>query len=76
MIWFVVSACLVLSIYWLFVTGYSGNPPQSGLLVSFGFYTVLMTWSVNAILLRRQHMIAVSGLEKPPIFQEGQMIQP
>ncbi|MBI1258243.1 MAG: DUF2029 domain-containing protein [Chloroflexi bacterium] len=58
MIWFVVLACITLSIYWLFVLGYAGTPPVSGLLLSFGFYTLLATWGVNAYRLHRRIQIS------------------
>lgn len=58
--WFVTAAIALLAIYWLYVVGYTGNPPASGLLMSFGFYTLAATWGVNAGLLGR------AKISRPP----------
>lgn len=50
-VWLTTSAGVVLSLYWLYVIGYSGSPPVSGLLLSFGFYALIVTWGVNAYRL-------------------------
>ncbi|MCC6803046.1 MAG: DUF2029 domain-containing protein [Anaerolineae bacterium] len=58
MIWFCTLACVTLSLYWLYVLGYSNDWRVSGLLLSFGFYTVVATWGVNFVLLRRRQTVA------------------
>ncbi|MBI1258244.1 MAG: DUF2029 domain-containing protein [Chloroflexi bacterium] len=60
---FVVAVCLSLSIYWLFVMGYTGTPPVSGLLLSFGFYALLATWGVIVWRLQRQPVTAAPLVE-------------
>ncbi len=51
---FVLMACVVLSLYWLYAGGYQGEPPMSGLVLSFGFYALIATWGVHALLLHQQ----------------------
>ncbi len=55
---FVLLASMGLLCYWLFVIGYTGIPPISGVVLSFGFYVLIITWSVNAWLLWRSHPVA------------------
>jgi hypothetical protein len=43
-----------LLVYDLYITGYSPDPPQSGLILSFGFYTILATWGVIVYQLLRR----------------------
>jgi Glycosyltransferase family 87 len=61
--WFVVGVCVILSLYWLFTTGYSGDPPLSGLLLAYGFYTLIAVWGVIAWRLQRQPAIAAPLVE-------------
>lgn len=55
--WFCLAACLLITMYYVFIIGYSPNPPQSGLLLSFGFYTILATWGLIVYLLLRPHTL-------------------
>lgn len=57
MLWCVTIACITLSLYWLVVIGYSGDAPVSGLLLSFGFYTLFATWCVIAYWLSKYSTI-------------------
>ncbi len=57
LIWFCTLACVVLSLYWLYIIGYTGNPPTSALLLSFGFYTLIALWTVNFRLLTRRSAV-------------------
>jgi hypothetical protein len=59
MVWFCTLACVVLSLFWLYVIGYRGDPPLHALLLSFGFYTLMATWGVNAYLLRQRQAVAL-----------------
>lgn len=55
--WFCLIAPIILTIYYIYIIGYLPDPPQSGLLLSFGFYTILATWGLIAYrLLRRRSM--------------------
>jgi hypothetical protein len=55
--WFSLIACMTLTVYYFFIIGYSPDPPQSGLLLSFGFYTILLTWGLMAYLLLRERTV-------------------
>lgn len=58
--WFSLMACLILTFYYVFIIGYSPDPPQSGLLLSFGFYTILATWGLMAYLLKQTPVTGVA----------------
>lgn len=62
MLWFCTFAIVGLSIYWLYVLGYANDWRVSGLLLSFGFYVLVMTWGVNAFLLFRQITVQPENL--------------
>ena len=53
MIYFCTLACVVLSAHWLYILGYSGGAPVSALVMSFGFYALIVTWAVNFFVLYR-----------------------
>ena len=60
MIWFCTLAIVSLSIFWLYVLGYDNDWRVNGLLLSFGFYILLITWGVNVYQLQRKERIIAS----------------
>lgn len=56
-LWFCTIACTILSLYWLHMVGYASEWRTSGVLLSFGFYTLFATWCVIAYRLSRYGII-------------------
>lgn len=57
-LWFCSIACTILSLYWLYMVGYASEWRTNGVLLSFGFYTLLATWAVIAYQLHRRYVVA------------------
>jgi hypothetical protein len=55
--WFCLFACLILTVYYVYIIGYSPVPAQSGLVLSFGFYTIVATWGLIAYQLLRKRPV-------------------
>ncbi len=69
-IWFCALAILLLSVYWPLMIGYMDNdPPLSGAVLSFGFYTLIATWGVTAY---RLHRLPLSPSPSPTQAERGE----
>lgn len=61
--WFCLVACIVTTLYYVYIIGYTPDPPQSGLVLSFGFYTILATWGLIIYLLRSRTFQTTSAVQ-------------